>query len=80
MPNAKRVAQNLTKVLEAIDNGTATPAKVQRVAIVALRDLAADIEYLNQQQLLRTLNEARDKVDDVRWRAEESLFKSFFGK
>ena len=66
MPNAKRVNQNLAKVLEAIDNGTANPAKVQRVAIVALRDLAADIEHLNQQQLLRTLNEARDKVDDVK--------------
>ena len=66
MPNAKRVAQNLTKVLEAIDNGTANPTKVQRVAIVALRDLAADVEYLNQQQLLRTLNEANDKVEEVK--------------
>ena len=60
MPNAKRVTQNLTKVLDAIDNGTANPAKVQRVAIVALRYLAADIEYLNQQQLLR------NKVGDVK--------------
>ena len=75
MPNAKRVKQNLAKVLEAIDNGTANPAKVQRVAIVALRDLAVDIEYLNQQQLLRTLNEARDKVDDVK-----DWFQSFGSK
>ena len=61
MPNAKRVTQNLTKVLDAIDNGTANPAKVQRVAIVALRYLAADIEYINQQQLLR--NKVYDLTD-----------------
>ena len=78
MPNAKQVKQNLIKVLEAIDNGTASPERVQRVAIVALRDLAADIEYLNEQQLLRTLNEARGKVDEVRKRTEDSLFNSFF--